>query len=208
MPAGSGLEPPVANPAPVATFLGNVHDGGASSQTLGSRAVAIPFFHRVACLVASSTGQRGVRDLLESTRREYAGRDHEWATTTAKTAFRGAHASRVANDTAIDVDPSDHTTYVRFGTAVGRDRWTQLVSSPTSTGPASLFVTIRKSKTDQAGRGSSRRSRGRAQALRGSGGRSVARYHSGVEGAAVRRVDEAAFSGPARRPGDRGHRDA
>jgi site-specific recombinase XerD len=78
-----GREPLGAHPALVATFLGSLRDGGASAQTLGSRAAAIRFFHRAAGL-ASPTDQRVVRDLLEGARREDAGRDHGRATVTAK----------------------------------------------------------------------------------------------------------------------------
>jgi len=46
-----------AHPALVATFLGHLRDGGASAQTLGSRAAAIRFFHRAAG-IASPTDQR------------------------------------------------------------------------------------------------------------------------------------------------------
>jgi hypothetical protein len=78
------LEPlGAAHPALVATFLGSLRDDGGSSQTLGSRAAAIRFFHRETGL-ASPTDHRVVRDLLEGARREDAGRDHCRATVTAK----------------------------------------------------------------------------------------------------------------------------
>jgi hypothetical protein len=67
-----GLEPLGAHPALVVTFLGNLRDGGASTQTLSSRAAAIRFFHHAAGL-ASPTDQRVVRDLLEGARRADAG---------------------------------------------------------------------------------------------------------------------------------------
>src|SRR5450755_5189378 len=47
-----GLEPLGAHPALVATFLGHLREGGASAQTLSSRAAAIRFFHRQAGLAS------------------------------------------------------------------------------------------------------------------------------------------------------------
>jgi site-specific recombinase XerD len=47
-----GLEPLGAHPALVATFLGHLREGGATSQTLGSRTAAIRFFHRQAGLAS------------------------------------------------------------------------------------------------------------------------------------------------------------
>jgi site-specific recombinase XerC len=101
-----GLEPLGAHPALVATFLGHLRDGGASAQTLGSRAAAIRFFHGAVGL-ASPTDQRVVRDLLEGARREDAGRDHGRATITAKRlaaalALQGPPATPIAiRDRAI-----------------------------------------------------------------------------------------------------------
>jgi site-specific recombinase XerD len=119
-----GLEPLGAHPALVATFLGHLRHGGATSQTLGSRAAAIRFFHRAAGL-ASPTDQRVVRDLLEGARREDAGRDHGRATVTAK---RLAASIELQGPPATPIAFRDRailTADVRFRPAAGRDRWAQ-----------------------------------------------------------------------------------
>jgi hypothetical protein len=55
------LEPLGAHPALVATFLGSLRDGGASAQTLSSRAAAILFFHRTTGLASRAAARRCVR---------------------------------------------------------------------------------------------------------------------------------------------------
>jgi integrase len=90
-----GLEP-LGAPALVATFLGALRDGGASAQTLSSRASAIRFFHRAAGL-ASPTDQRVVRDLLEGARRRR--RPRSWPRHRYRqTLGRGPGAASAAGD--------------------------------------------------------------------------------------------------------------
>jgi integrase len=146
-----GLEPLGAHPALVATFLGHLRDGGASAQTLGSRAAAIRFFHRQAGL-ASPTDQRVVRDLLEGARRADAGRDHGRATITAKRlaaalALQGPPATPIAiRDRAI--------LLLTFASGRRRAEIAALNVEDVDFGrPGFLIITIRKSKTDQGGAG-------------------------------------------------------
>jgi integrase len=135
---GLGLEPLGAHPALVATFLGYLRDGGGSSQTLGSRAAAIRFFHREA--------------VLASPRREDAGRDHGRATITAKRlaaalSFQGPPATPLAvRDRAI--------VLLTFASGRRRSEIAGLNVEDLDFGrPEFLIVTIRKSKTDQGGMG-------------------------------------------------------
>jgi integrase len=148
---GLGLEPLGAHPALVATFLGHLRDGGASAQTLGSRAAAIRFFHRAAGL-ASPTDQRVVRDLLEGARREDAGRDHGRATITAK---RLAAALDLQGPPATPLAIRDRAiVLLTFASGRRRAEIAALNIEDLDFGrPGFLIVTIRKSKTDQSGAG-------------------------------------------------------
>jgi integrase len=146
-----GLEPLGAHPALVATFLGHLCDGGASSQTLGSRAAAIRFFHREAGL-ASPTDHRIVRDLLEGARRADAGRDHGRATITAK---RLAAALELQGPPATPLAVRDRAiVLLTFASGRRRAEIAGLDVEDLDFGrPGFLIVTIRKSKTDQGGAG-------------------------------------------------------
>jgi integrase len=153
-----GLEPLGAHPALVATFLGHLRDGGASAQTLGARAAAIRFFHWQAGL-ASPTDQRVVRDLLEGARREDAGRDHGRATITAK---RLAASIELQGPPATPLAIRDRAILLlTFASGRRRAEIAALNVEDLDFGrPGFLIVTIRKSKTDQGGAGSSSPSRG------------------------------------------------
>src|SRR5450755_2649079 len=146
-----GLEPLGAHPALVATFLGSLRDGGATSQTLSSRAAAIRFFHRQAGL-ASPTDQRVVRDLLEGARREDAGRDHGRATITAK---RLAAALELQGPPATPIVIRDRAILLlTFASGRRRAEIAGLNIEDLDFGrPGFLIITIRKSKTDQGGAG-------------------------------------------------------
>jgi integrase len=180
-------EPLGAHPALVATFLGHLRDGGASAQTLGSRAAAIRFFHRAAGL-ASPTDQRVVRDLLEGARREDAGRDHGRATVTAK---RLAAALELQGPPATPIAIRDRAiVLLTFASGRRRAEIAGLNVEDLDFGrPGFLILTIRKSKTDQGGAGAVRgHPAARARTLRGGGGRSVACHPRAEEGAPVHRV--------------------
>jgi integrase len=146
-----GLEPLGAHPAQVATFLGSLRDGGASAQTLGSRAAAIRFFHRAAGL-ASPTGQRVVRDMLEGARREDAGRDHGRATITAK---RLAASIELQGPPTTPIAIRDRAILLlTFASGRRRAEIAGLNVEDLDFGrPGFVIVTIRKSKTDQGGAG-------------------------------------------------------
>jgi len=146
-----GLEPLGAHPALVATFLGSLRDGGATSQTLNSRAAAIRFFHRQAGL-ASPTDQRVVRDLLEGARREDAGRDHGRATITAK---RLAATLELQGPPTTPLAIRDRAILLlTFASGRRRSEIAGLNVEDLDFGrPGFLIVTIRKSKTDQGGAG-------------------------------------------------------
>src|SRR5450755_2496946 len=146
-----GLEPLGAHPALVATFPGSLRDGGASAQTLGSRAAAIRFFHRAAGL-ASPTDQRVVRDLLEGSRREDAGRDHGRATITAK---RLAAALTLQGPPSTPLAIRDRAILLlTFASGRRRAEIAGLNIEDLDFGRSGfLIVTIRKIKTDQGGAG-------------------------------------------------------
>ena len=146
-----GLEPLGAHPALVATFLGHLREGGASSQTLSSRAAAIRFFHRAAGL-ASPTEHRIVSDLLEGARREDAGRDHGRATITAK---RLAAALTLQGPPATPIAIRDRAILLlTFASGRRRAEIAALNIEDLDFGRAGfLIITIRKSKTDQGGVG-------------------------------------------------------
>jgi integrase len=146
-----GLEPLGAHPALVATFLGHLRDGGASAQTLDSRAAAIRFFHREAGL-ASPTEHRIVRDLLEGARRADVGRDHGRATITAK---RLAAALELQGPPATPLAIRDRAILLlTFASGRRRAEIAGLNFEDMDFGrPGFLIVTIRKSKTDQRGAG-------------------------------------------------------
>jgi site-specific recombinase XerC len=146
-----GLEPLGAHPALVATFLGHLRDGGASAQTLGSRAAAIRFFHRQAGLT-SPTDQRVVRDLLEGARRQDGGRDHGRATITAK---RLAASIELQGPPATPLAIRDRAiVLLTFASGRRRAEIAALnVEDLDFDRPDFLIMTIRKSKTDQGGAG-------------------------------------------------------
>jgi integrase len=125
--------------------------GGASAQTLGSRAAAIRFFHRAAGL-ASPTDQRVVRDLLEGAQREDAGRDHGRATITAK---RLAAALELLGPPATPLAIRDRAILLlTFASGRRRAEIAVLNLEDLDFGrPGFLIVTIHKSKTDQGGAG-------------------------------------------------------
>jgi integrase len=148
---GLGQEPLGAHPALVATFLGSLRDGGASAQTLGSRAAAIRFFHREAGL-ASPTDHRVVRDLLEGARRQDAGLDHGRATITAK---RLAAALALQPPPATPIAIRDRAiVLLTFGSGRRRAEIAGLnVEDLDFSRSGFVILTIRTSKTDQGGAG-------------------------------------------------------
>jgi len=140
-----------AHPALVATFLGSLRDHGAAVQTLRSRASAIRFFHREAGL-PSPTDHRIVRELLERARREDAGLDHGRATVTAKV-LAAALSSLPPPATPIAIRDRA-IVLLTFASGRRRSEIAGLnVEDLDFSRSGFLILTIRKSKTDQAGAG-------------------------------------------------------
>src|SRR4051794_39684033 len=137
-----------ASPATVASFLVAEAERGVRASTLGRRAAAIRYAHKLAGQPDPTEGE-DVRSALRGVRRTIGAAQHRKAPATAEVlAAMLSHTPATLTGIRDRAIPA-----LGFSGAFRRSELAALDVEDLADDPAGLRITIRKSKTDQEGRG-------------------------------------------------------